>query len=152
MILTVQAIKSASMIKYRKIFKAVFRTSGNRISGKSATRAARAYEIPDTVGWKGIVIKRQVPFMGSSAGNPIIFNIPESAKTRFTFRDFALVHAQAAGDPVWGIRGILWQPICPPAAVVNLFDLRPDHVEMVPDTIGAISDGIGNGSAAFITI
>jgi len=36
--------------------------------------------------------------------------------------------------------------------VVHLFDLGPDHIKMIPDTVGAIADCVGNGPSACVTV
>jgi hypothetical protein len=36
--------------------------------------------------------------------------------------------------------------------VVHLFDLGPDHVKIVSNTVGAIADCVGNSSAACVTV
>ena len=36
--------------------------------------------------------------------------------------------------------------------VVHLFNLRPDHVKIVSNTVGAIADSVGYGPAACVTV
>lgn len=57
---------------------------------------------------------------------------------------------QATGNAVYCIRGILRKTIGPTAAIMNGLDLRPDIVEMRPDTVVAKADGVGYVFCAFI--
>jgi hypothetical protein len=97
-VLTVQTIKSAGMIKYGQILIAVFGTFGSRISGISAARTSGTDKVSHTVGGKSIIIKGQVPFMGSSTGNSTVSNPPKTTKADAVFRNFAVMNAQAAGN------------------------------------------------------
>ena len=149
-ILTVQTIKPAGMIKYGQIFITVFRALGCGIFGISAARASGADKVPHTVGGKGIIIEGQVPFMRSPAGNSAVSNPSKPTKTDAVFRNFTVMDTQATGNAVYCIRRILRKPIGPAAAIMNGLDLRPDIVEMRPDTVGAKADGVGYVFCAFI--
>jgi len=150
-VLTVQAIKAAGTIEYGQISVAVFCTFGMCIFGIPAARTAGADKITDTVCGKRVVIKRQISLMRSPATNTLIFYMPETAEPGFIFRDFALMNTQIAGNPVIGIRRSLRKSVELSTSVVNLFNLRPDTIEMGSDTLGAKTDGIGDGSITFFT-
>lgn len=149
-VLTVQTIKPAGIIKYCQILITVFRAFGSRISGISAARTSRADKVPHTVGGKGIIIVGQVPLMRSPAGNSAVSNPSKSTKADAVFRNFTVMDTQATGNAVYCIRRILRKAIGPSAAIMNGLDLRPDIVEMRPDTIGAKADGVGYVFCAFI--
>lgn len=149
-VLTVQTIKPAGMIKYGQILITVFRAFGSRISGISAARTSRADKVPHTVGGKGIIIVGQVPLMRSPAGNSAVSNLSKSTKADAVFRNFTVMDTQATGNAVYRIRGILWEAIGPAAAIMNGLDLRPNIVEMRPNTVGAKTDGVGYIFCAFI--
>jgi len=149
-ILTVQTIKPAGMIKYGQIFITVFRAFGSGISGISTARTSRADKVPHTVGGKGIIIVREVALKWSPTGNSTVLNSSKSTKADAVFRNFAVMDTQATGNTVYCIRGILWKAIGPAASIMNGFDLRPDIIEILPDTVGAKADGIGYVFCDFI--
>ena len=149
-VLTIQTIKPACMIKYGQILITVFRAFGSRIFGISAARTSRADKISHTVGGKGIIIVGQIPLMRPPAGDSAVFNPPKSTKANAVFRNFTIMDTQATGNAVYCIRGILRKAIGPAAAIMNRLDLRPDIVETRPDTVGAKADGVGYVFCAFI--
>jgi hypothetical protein len=142
-VLTIQTIKPASMIKYGQILITVFSAFGSRIFGISAARTSRADKVPHTVGGKGIIIVGQVPLMRSPAANSAVLNPSKSTKANAVFRNLTIMDTQPTGDAVYRPRGILRKAIGPTAAIMNGLDLRPDIVEVRPDTLGAKADGIG---------
>jgi hypothetical protein len=107
-ILTVQTIKPAGLIKYGQILIVVLRSFGSRISGIPAARTSRADNISHTVGGKKVIIVGQVPLMRSSAGNSAVSNPSEPTEADAVFRDFTVMDTQATGDAIYCIRGILW--------------------------------------------
>jgi hypothetical protein len=149
-VLTVQTIKPAGMIKYGQILITVFSTFGSRISGISAARTSRTDKVPYTVGGKGIIIVGQVPLMRSPTGNSAVLNPSKSTKANAVFRNFTVMDTQATGNALYCIRRILGKAIGPTAAIVNGLDLRPDIVEIRPDTIGAKADSVGYVFCAFM--
>ena len=149
-ILTVQAIKPAGMIKYCQILITVFSTFGGRISRISAACTSRTDKVPHTVGGKRIIIVGKVSLMRPPAGDSAVLNLPKSTKADAVFRNFTVMDTQATGNAVYRIRGILRKSIGPAASIMNSLDLRPDIVEMRPNTVGAKTDGVGYVFCAFI--
>jgi len=138
------------MIKYGQILITVFRAFGSRISGISAPCTSWTDKVPHTVGGKRIIIVGQIPFMRPPAGNSAVLNSSKSTKAYAVFRNFTVMDTQATGNAVYRIRGILRKAIGPAAAIMNGLDLRPDIVEMRPNTVGAKTDGVGYVFCAFI--
>jgi hypothetical protein len=149
-VLTIQTIKPAGLVEYGQILITVFRAFGSRISGIPAARTSRADKVPHTVGGKGIIIVREVALMWSPTGNSTVLNSSKSTKADAVFRNFAVMDTQATGNTVYCIRGILRKAIGPAASIMNGFDLRPDIIEILPDTVGAKADGIGYVFCDFI--
>jgi hypothetical protein len=149
-VLTVKTIKPAGMIEYGQILITVFSAFDSRIFGISAARTSRADKVPHTVGRKGIIIVGQVPLMWSPSGNSTVLNPSKSTKANAVFRNPTIMDTQPTGNAVHCIRGILRKAIGPTAAIMNGLDLRPDIVEMRPDTAGAKADGVGYVFCAFI--
>jgi hypothetical protein len=100
-VLTIQTIKPAGLVKYGQILITVFRAFGSRISGISAARTSRADKVPHTVGGMGIIIVREVALMRSTAGDSAVLNSSKSTKAHAVFRNFAAMDTQATGHAVY---------------------------------------------------
>jgi len=141
-VLTVQAVEGTGMIEYSQIFVAMLGPLGNSILGISTACTAWADKITNTVCRKRVKVVIQVPFMRPSANDFAVLSSPKAAKTRFSFRDLALVGAEAATDAV-GCSGRVFRKTKRPSAVqMDLFDLRPDILEVSADAGRAKPDGI----------
>lgn len=90
--------------------------------------------------------------MGSPAANSVVFHPAEAAKTGSVFRNFAPMDAQTAGNAVRGIRRGLGKTVSPATPLVDLFDFRPDTVELGPNTVSTKADGIRNVSITLFTV
>jgi len=149
-ILTVQTIKPAGVIEYGQILITVFRAFGSRISGISTARTSRADKVPHTVSGKWIIIIGQIPLMRPPAGDSAVFNLSKSTKADAVFRNFTVMDTQAAGNAVYCIWGILRKAVSLSASIMNGLYLRPDIVEMRPDTGSTNADSVGYGFCAFM--
>jgi len=149
-VLTVKTIKPAGMIKYGQILITVFRAFGSRISGISAACSSRTDKVSHTVSGKGVIIVGQVSLMRSPAGDSAVVNFPKPTKADAVFRNSTVMNTQATGNAVFRLRGIFRKAIGSAAAIVNGLDLRPDIVEMPPNTVGTKTDGVGYVFCVFI--
>ena len=141
-ILTVQTIKCTGMIEYCQIPVAMLWPFRNRIFWISAAGTAGAYKITDTICRKGIEVVIQVSLVRPSSANFSVLYSPKTAKTCSPVRNSASVKAQSAGNAVCCTGGLLRKAVCPSTVLVNLFNLRPDKLEMGPYTVGTKADGI----------
>lgn len=150
-ILTVQTVKGAGMVKNRQITMSEFRSFGNRILRISAAGAGRADKIAHTVGGQRVKVKVQITFMGPAADDTPVFHAPLTAEPCLTFGYGAVMNAQTTKNAVIFTRRLQRKAVCPAAVVVNFFNLGPDRIKVGPDTIGAEANSVGNGPAAFLT-
>jgi len=151
-ILTVQAVKGAGMVKNRQVAVTDLGSSGNRILRKTAAGTGRANKITHTVRGQRIVVIIKIPLVGPAANDAAVSHAAQTAKPGPTFRYRAAMNAQAAVNAVISPGRINGKTVCPSAVVVNFFDLRPDNVKVLSDTVTAKTDGLGNGPSAYVTV
>ena len=144
-ILTIKTVERAGVVKDSKVFMTILRAIGCSIFWVAAPRSRRADKVPHTVGGQGIVIVVQIPFLGTPPFEFIVFDTAKPAKTPAAIRDTASVDTQGAWYAFLGTGGIHWKSVDLPAMIVNPLDIRPDIVEMLPDTVGTETDHLGDG-------
>ena len=74
------------------------------------TGPSRTHPIADTVGRQGIMIPGQFAFFGRHPAQASLRIFPEPAIPHLIFTDFALIHAEIAGDSLGVFRRPFRQP------------------------------------------
>jgi transposase len=93
-ILAVKAIEGAGMVENGQVFVTMLRTVGDCIFWVTASGAGWTDKSPDTICRKRVVIKRQIPFVRTSAPDLASFYPSETAESNSTFMDTTLVKAE----------------------------------------------------------
>jgi hypothetical protein len=91
MILTIQTVEGASMIKHGQIGMTVFGSVGYGIVRISTPGAAGADKTSDTVAGQGVIIIRKIALVGASSDHLAVYNSTESTKADTAFGDLTLV-------------------------------------------------------------
>jgi len=151
-ILTVQAIKRAGIVKDSQVFIAVLRTAGNGISRVTAPLAACTDKICYTVRGKRIIVGGQVPFMGSSSLEFAGFDAAKAAKACASLGYPAPVDAKSTGDAICCAGRIDGESVRSAAVIVNGLDFWPDLVKMRPDAIGTEADYLRDGLSGLAAV
>ncbi len=151
-ILTVQAVKRAGMVKNRQIAVANLWPPGHRILRITAAGAGRANKITHTVRRKRIVVIIKIPLVGSAANDAAVSHASQTAKPGPTFGYAAFVNAKAAIHSVVSTGRIDRKHIRPSTVIVNFFDLWPDGIKVGSDAVATKADGFGNGPSACVTV
>ena len=140
------------MIKNGQIFVAIFRALLSGIAGITTSRSCRTDECPNTIGGKGIIVIREIPFMGPTPTDRAAFHPSKATKSPIPFRYLARVHAQWAGAPICRAWRILRQFVGLATTVMHPFDFWPDFVKVMSNTACTEADHIRNRLCTLITI
>jgi len=151
-ILAVKAIKRTGIVKDGQVFITILRPVGNGISRVAGPLTTGTDKIRYTVRGKGIMVIRQVPFMGSSSLEFSGFDAAKAAKACAPLRYPAPVDAERTGNTICCTGRSHRKSICPPAVIVNGLDFRPDLLKMRPDTIRTEADHLGDGLGRLIAV
>jgi hypothetical protein len=106
MILTVQAVERASVIKNSKIVMPILGAGGHSVLGIAATGACWTDKITHAVGRKRVVIVAEIPFVGSTPDYLAVFDSTEAAVAGGAFRNTALVNTESATNSVLVFGGV----------------------------------------------
>jgi hypothetical protein len=106
MILAVQAVERAGVIKNSKIVMPIFGAGGHSVLGVAAAGACWTDKISHAVGRKRVIIVAKITFVGSTPDYFAVFDPTEAAIASGAFRDTALVNAESATNSVLVFGGI----------------------------------------------
>jgi hypothetical protein len=134
-ILTVKTIEGTGMIENSQIVVAMLGSVGYSILGIATPGAAGTDKTSDTVAGQGVIIIRKIALVGATSDYLAVHNPTESTKANPALGDFTLMQAKLAGNSVLCPRGIFRQTVGFAGTRVNLLDLRPNILEVGPDTI-----------------
>ena len=137
MILAIQTVEGASVIKHSQIGMTMLGSGGYSILGMPTPGATGANKTSNTVAGQGVIIIRKIALVRATSDYLAVYNSAESTKADIAFGDLTLVQAELAGNPVFRPGGILWETVGFSGTSVNLLDLRPNFIKVGPDTICA---------------
>ena len=144
-ILAKEAIEGTGLVEDSQVSVAVLGTFGHGITGVAGPCPGRTDKASHAIGGEGVIVERKVSLMGPPSPEFAAFTAAEAAEAAAAFGNSASVHTQGAGDTLFRPWRVSREAVGLPAVVVDLFDIRPDGVEMTANTLGAKADRARDG-------
>jgi hypothetical protein len=108
---------------------------GYSILGITTPGAPGADKTSDAVAGEGVIIIRKIALVGATSDYLAVYNSTKSTKANGTLRYSTLMQAKVAGNPGLSSGRIFRQTVGFSGTRVNRLDLRPNILEVGPDTI-----------------
>lgn len=138
-ILAIETVKGTGMIEDGQIITAIFWPITHSVCGMTSACPGRAYPVCHTVGGKGIIIKVEISFMGSSTFQSPLVIPPYPTIPQITFSYLAIPHTAPTLQPIRVFWGTKRKPKSLPTLLLYFSNMKPSFIEMGTNTSCAIS-------------